>query len=356
MNQAFFSTDWLHDLKSKKDLKKNQNMKGISKFEQELIAKQNRIKKMENKAMEKFKSRQSVKLQMLQVDERECTLQALAAKRQELTAAIRELEKERDGKYLEQVSSLPAGKGFGELALKKERLMPRAATIQCCGRCHLAVMSKEDYKKVLQKIEARNLKKLIEFFKSIPFMSKNSKSALTKLNYSFEQRSFIRHQEIYKEGDTSDWVYLVKSGEFEITKKIKVQLKPTAKQSSAECKKFLKHKRGKKSFSSQPKIQIKPQTAGGNVGQRPAIRTFRVAIAGVGQLLGDEDVIKQVEDPERVYNCTVKCISKSAEVFRMKYDEFLRKFKPNKESWKIIMATAKQKERQMHQRYLYIIN
>ena len=195
-NQAFFSTDWLFELKNKKEQKKqNRAMKGVNKLEQEFLAKQNRIKKMEFKAMEKFKARQSVKLQMLQLDERECTLQALTAKRQELAAAIKELEKERDEKYLEQVSSLPAGKGFGELALKKERLMPRAATIQCCGRCHLAVMSKEDYKKVLAKIEARNLKKLIEFFKSIPFMSKNSKSALTKLHYSFEHRSYIRHQE-----------------------------------------------------------------------------------------------------------------------------------------------------------------
>ena len=67
-------------------------------------------------------------------------------------------------------------------------------------------------------------------------------------------------------------------------------------------------------------------------------------------------MIKQLEGPERIYNCTVKCISKTADVFRMKYDEFLRKFKPNKESWKIILATAKQKERQMNQRYVHIIN
>jgi len=85
------------------------------------------------------------------------------------------------------------GMGFGELALKEDRQMPRQATIKCLGPCHMAVMSKADYNKVLSKIEARNLKKLLEFFKSIPCLSKNSKNYLSKLHYSFEKRSFRRH-------------------------------------------------------------------------------------------------------------------------------------------------------------------
>jgi CRP-like cAMP-binding protein len=44
---------------------------------------------------------------------------------------------------------MKSGKGFGELALSKERLMPRAATIRCITECHLGVMSKADYTKVL---------------------------------------------------------------------------------------------------------------------------------------------------------------------------------------------------------------
>jgi len=99
---------------------------------------------------------------------------------------IHTLEQDRDERLLDQVVTMRQGKGFGELALKKERLMPRAATIKCIGNCHLAVMSKEDYNKVLAKIEARKLRKLIDFFKNIPFLSKNSKTYLTKLHYSFE--------------------------------------------------------------------------------------------------------------------------------------------------------------------------
>jgi hypothetical protein len=50
---------------------------------------------------------------------------------------------------------MATGTGFGELALLKDRLMPRAATIKCMGSCHLAVMSKSSYTKVLAKIDAR---------------------------------------------------------------------------------------------------------------------------------------------------------------------------------------------------------
>ena len=69
---------------------------------------------------------------------------------------------------------METGNGFGELALSKDRLMPRAATIKCLGSCHLAVMSKISYTKVLAKIDARQTKKLVDFFKSIPFLAKHS--------------------------------------------------------------------------------------------------------------------------------------------------------------------------------------
>ena len=138
-----------------------------------------------------------------------------------LQSEIDELIDKRDNKLLEQVVVMREGKGFGELALKKERLMPRAATIKCLVACHCASMSKSNYNKVLAKLEQRKLKKLIDFYKSIPFLAKNSKTYLQKLHYNFEQRIFIRNQIIYSEGDSSDHVFIVQSGEFEVTKKIK---------------------------------------------------------------------------------------------------------------------------------------
>ena len=47
---------------------------------------------------------------------------------------------------------------------------PRAATIKCTEECHLAVMSKADYDKVLSRIEQKNLNKIVEFLGSLPFL------------------------------------------------------------------------------------------------------------------------------------------------------------------------------------------
>ena len=118
-----------------------------------------------------------------------------------------------------EVVQLRSGKSFGELALIKNK--PRAATIKCVEDCHFAVMSKSDYEKVLQKIEQKNMNKIIEFLHQLPFFKVWTRTSLSKLQYSFEQRAFIRNQIIYKEGDTSHMVYIIKTGEFEVNKKFK---------------------------------------------------------------------------------------------------------------------------------------
>lgn len=172
-------------------------------------------------------------------------------KKKEVETEMQELLRRRDNELLEVVVTLRDGTGFGELALDAKNTKPRAATIRCIDNVEVATMNKADYNKILHKIEHRNKIKLINFFKSIPCLAKNSQTYLSKLHYSFEQKSFIRNQEIVKEGGFADFVYIIKSGEVEITKKIKVK-EPITKKDD-------KKKR-----------------------QKPQINTFRVAILGPG--------------------------------------------------------------------------
>jgi hypothetical protein len=92
---------------------------------------------------------------LMDIDLKGDILTTLQEKRIEFENEIAELVARRDEKLLDQVSTMATGTGFGELALLKDRLMPRAATIRCMGSCHLAVMSKSSYTKVLAKIDAR---------------------------------------------------------------------------------------------------------------------------------------------------------------------------------------------------------
>lgn len=82
-------------------------------------------------------------------------------------------------------------------------------------------MSKDDYEKVLQKIELKKINKNIEFMHQLPFFKVWTKTALSKLQYSFEEKMFLRNQIIYREGEESDTVYIIKSGDFEVTKRFK---------------------------------------------------------------------------------------------------------------------------------------
>ena len=83
------------------------------------------------------------------------------------------------------------GDFFGELALITNK--PRAATIRCLQDCHFAVIQKEDYQKVLQKIEQKNLIKKIEFLHSLPFFKVWTRTSLNKIQYSLEQKNYIRN-------------------------------------------------------------------------------------------------------------------------------------------------------------------
>ena len=103
-----------------------------------------------------------------------------------------------DAPLLIQVAVLGSGKAFGELALINNK--PRAAKIVCLEECHFAVMSKSDYEKVLQKIEQKSINKFIDFLHPLPFFRTFTRTALGKLQYSFETLILTRNQCLYEEG------------------------------------------------------------------------------------------------------------------------------------------------------------
>lgn len=65
-----------------------------------------------------------------------------------------------------EVARLKNGMSFGELALLKD--MPRSASIQCTQDTHFAILEKEDYLRILGKVETKKLDSLIDFLAQIP--------------------------------------------------------------------------------------------------------------------------------------------------------------------------------------------
>ena len=110
-----------------------------------------------------------------------------------------------------QVAKLVDGSSFGELALLEQK--PRAATIRCLTNSHFMVLSKNDYNRVIGKIERRTYNDKINFLRNIPVFSLLTRTSLGKMTYYFETKNCIRDAILYKEGDPAEYVYIVKQGE-----------------------------------------------------------------------------------------------------------------------------------------------
>lgn len=81
-------------------------------------------------------------------------------------------------------------------------------------------MCKADYKKILAKIEERLANDMIAFLQSIPLFSTWSKNLLMKLLYKIEKKSFIKNQVVINEGERIKEVYIISSGEYEVSSKV----------------------------------------------------------------------------------------------------------------------------------------
>ena len=111
---------------------------------------------------------------------------------------------------------LGPGKNFGERACMTGK--PRLARIQCNEDCHFAVIKNSDYKHILGSLHMQKKTELAEFLRQMPYISHWSITHLSKLSEIMEKISVIRNQFIIKEKEKVKYIYMIKTGEFEITK------------------------------------------------------------------------------------------------------------------------------------------
>ena len=95
-------------------------------------------------------------------------------------------------KWFVKVVSLIEGNSFGELALINDK--PRAATITCEQDCTLGFISRNDYKRILEKIERRYIEKRISFFGDLQFISHLTKGQVKNMTYGFTKAEHLRGQ------------------------------------------------------------------------------------------------------------------------------------------------------------------
>lgn len=190
---------------------------------------------------------------------------------------------------------LTPGCAFGEFALIKNK--PRLATVICTENTHFAVLSKKDFVKILGTFTNKKFDEIAKFLKSLPIFSKWSLNSLMKLSYYFRSVKSKRNKVLFKEGEVSEYVYIVRKGELEISKGI--MMTPPSKVVIGNYGRPLK-----------------------SIKKKIVFHEGRICIVGPGEVIGDEDVYNT-----GYYINTCKCYSSTAELLQITSSEFKKRIR-----------------------------
>jgi cAMP-dependent protein kinase regulator len=116
------------------------------------------------------------------------------------------------------VARIAEGGSVGELALTDGK--PRFCTVKALSRVHLLCLSRNDFEKAKNETKRKRTSNLVTFVKKIPLFYNLTRTYLSKLCLKFEFININRDYILFKEGDIADKVFIVKSGEFIVTKKL----------------------------------------------------------------------------------------------------------------------------------------
>ena len=157
--------------------------------------------------------------------------------------------------------------------------------------------------------------------RQIPFISHWSKTVISKLRYSLDIMKFHRGQVIIQEGDKSEYVYIVKSGEYEVIKHIDENDEITRKNSEEDViRRLLNHEDARRCRALRfIKQWHNPSRVKRNV---------RLAILGECKLIG-------ANDARFNRNATATVIANSLQgvLYRIKASEFLEHMKNDEDAW-----------------------
>lgn len=227
------------------------------------------------------------------------------------------------------IAYLSDGQAFGEMALIHNK--PRMATVRCVQKTHLIVLTKEAFEAVIGKMEKRLLNEKLDFMQNLPFFNMVARNTIARITYSLKKKTFNKGQIIFKEGDDAKTVYLIMSGEVEITKVRRFKTNPESHAIETIVKDPLKAKKQQTELFSK-----------NNKTQKHLLTLF---ILGKGQLIGDEDVILEKDH----FSTTCKCISSHIDTFELTREEFRKIIQTGPNTWSIIKENAEKKGKRIEQ-------
>ncbi|KAL4481415.1 hypothetical protein ABPG72_010568 [Tetrahymena utriculariae] len=199
---------------------------------------------------------------------------------------------------LQEVKVLKTGDSFGELALLKgTKGSLRAATIISKELTYYAYLVKEDFQNILKDKEQGKLDQNIANFSKCRLFEGLDENELRTIFLYCWTKQMKRDHVVYKQNDSSDFFYIIKSGEFQIIKSQQIKDKKDVQ------------------YYENVQMPLSFRNYHGRIQKEIAI-----SILSSGQFFGHIEILQKAS---RKY--TVKCISSQGELYAISSNDFIRK-------------------------------
>ena len=257
-----------------------------------------------------------------------------------------DISKDSEGKVKEvEITELNQGQYSGAFYLMegvRDPLITHTHAVSLFAIKHNTVVikiSKDRYRKAIDENKTRIRNAKLEFLKKVELMKQFTRNSLKNIARMFEVRKLNRHQMLYREGERADRVFFVIKGELKVTKKVFL------------IDKKQEEHRGQVNAIEQTgqvsKANIFPVKRNNNKKMTRKKQVLDLFIVTTNGMLCEEDIFIETENNRYITSCV--CVSKEAEVFELKQEDFLKEGK-KQQNWLEILEKMKQKRHKFAQR------
>lgn len=129
---------------------------------------------------------------------------------------LRQLRVLKSFKWYVPIKTLDRGDCFGEAAFTESRYKTRKESMKAAEATGLAVLKKEDYLRVLQKVQKQQDINWVSFLKTLPLFNHVRVSDIEKIVAHSTEEQYSINNFVFKQDTSATHFYVVYSGEFEV--------------------------------------------------------------------------------------------------------------------------------------------
>ncbi|CAK87145.1 unnamed protein product (macronuclear) [Paramecium tetraurelia] len=192
-----------------------------------------------------------------------------------------------------ELIQLQDGQGFGELALENNE--PRSASVKAILPTHLAVLEAEDYMVIKKTVINQQRQMYFEEFAKLSIFRDWKFTSIKSLFDVIKQNKYRLNHTIFKEGDPSNEVYFIQTGQFKAVKTLRITQEIEENSSQDDLQKLKdRFAYSKPSLSNSDKIDMLYQKKKyGNlvIGDKKSSMTLK--FVGAGEMFGELEILKQ---------------------------------------------------------------